>query len=99
MKAIINGKVYDTATGEYLAGQNPSMFDNGYWGPSEHLYRNSNGDFFLYGNRRFSNSEYFHRPGVFDCDEKIVPLSADDADAWAWEFMETSAYNTIFGTG
>lgn len=92
MKKIINGSRYDTATAKQI----------GYWenGPdirdlfwcSETLYRTKAGKYFLHGDGG-PGSVYASCPNG----EKIIPLTEDNAKAWAEKKLDGDAYEVAFG--
>src|SRR4051812_45958300 len=91
MKAIINGKRYDTATATLIGeaeGGGRSMSDWHFW--SEDLYRTPrSGTYFLagYGGPL---SRYARSVGQNEWTggERIIPLSAADAREWAEEHLD-----------
>ena len=97
MKKVINGAVYDTATaaklGEYDSGYPLTDFRHF----TETLYRTKSGKYFLHGEGG-GNSRY----GIWHGNsggsgEKIMPLSYEEAQAWAEEHLDGGEYIAIFG--
>ena len=88
MKKIINNKVYDTETANYIGS-----WDNGYPGNdfsylSKSLYRKKTGEYFLYMEGG-AFTECAESDGNMTCGgEKIVPLSIEQARKFAFEYLE-----------
>lgn len=99
MKKIINGKKYDTETATYLGRyQSPGNGWSDFSYYEETLYRKKTGEFFLHGEggpmTRYARSESGNtRTGG----ETIIPLTIDEAKAWAEEKLEADKYEEIFG--
>ena len=97
MKAIINGKKYDTKTATAVAEisySNP--FDHRYY--EETLYQKKTGEFFLYG---YGNclSRYQRQVGRNEWagGERIMPFTENEAKEWAEENCSGDEYIDIFG--
>lgn len=97
MKKIINGKLYDTSTAEFI-----KLYENGY--PendfkyySEALYRKDTGEYFLHGEG--GPLSKYNKPCGRDMSsgEKIIPYTEEEAKAWAEENMSADAYMELFG--
>ena len=98
MKKIINGKLYDTATAEFIGsydnGGTPSDFDY----VEETLYRKKNGEFFIHGmggaRSKYSvvSSDGWHSGG-----EKITPKDEAAAKKWSEEHISADKYIEVFG--
>lgn len=98
MKKIINGKVYDTETAKSLAWWE-NMADSSNFGYcSEELYRKKNGEYFLFGEGG-PRSKYVERvgPNSWGWGERIMPMSYQEATAWAEEHLDGDKYEEIFG--
>ena len=97
MKKIIEGKVYDTNTAEFLANKDNGYSLNDFNYANEELYLKKTGEYFLYG-QGGGNSRYgeWHGnsggPG-----EKIMPLTLDEAKQWAEENLSGEKYEELFG--
>ena len=98
MKKIINNKAYDTNTAKEL-GSWSNMADYGNFSQfSETLYRKKTGEFFLYGEggpmTKYAVAEGSNswRGG-----SRIMPLSFQEARAWAEEHLGGEEYEAIFG--
>ena len=98
MKKIINNKAYDTETAKEL-GSWSNIADYGNFSQfSETLYRKKTGEFFLYGEggpmTKYAAAEGSNswRGG-----SRIMPLSFQEARAWAEEHLGGEEYEAIFG--
>lgn len=93
MKKIINNKVYDTATARNLGGWTTTQDPSSPVYLSETLYRKKNGEFFLYCSGRPSSV-----PGAsMALDEKILPLTFDQASEWGQAHLPEAAFSATFG--
>ena len=97
MKKIINGSKYDTETAKMIAVNSYGQVgDFSHW--EEELYKTKSGKFFLYGEGG-ANSKY----GVWEGnegrgDEKIMPMSVDEAKTWAKNALNGDTYEKAFET-
>lgn len=98
MKKIIGGRKYNTETarcvGIYVVGVGDRLY-----GFSEGLYRKRNGEYFLCGEggpgSKYSKSiENGERSGM----EEIIPMSYEDARAWAEKHLDADEYEAEFGS-
>lgn len=98
MKKIIKNKVYDTDTAQKCGEYEPNPYRSDFHYFCETLYRKKTGEFFLHGEGNAA-SKYSRSCGQNEwCgDEKITPLSYDDAQAWAEEHLDGDDYIAIFG--
>lgn len=98
MKKIIHNKVYDTEKAQFLGEYAPNLYRSDFSYFSETLYRKKTGEFFLHGEGNAA-SKYSRSCGQNEwCgDEKIVPLTYEDAQAWAEEHLDGDEYIEIFG--
>lgn len=98
MKKIINGKVYDTQTAQRL-GWWENMVDSGNFGYcSEELYRKKTGEYFLFGEGGpMTKYAKFFGPSSWGWGERIMPLTYQQAMAWAEEHLDGDKYEEIFG--
>jgi hypothetical protein len=97
MKRIISNKVYDTATARELARiDTGSTAELSFW--CESLYQKRTGEYFIHGEGG-PMSRYAVSVGQneWGWGEKIIPLSAEKARAWAEEHLDTEEYERIFG--
>ena len=83
MKRIINGKAYDTDTAQKLGTWWSSNDVRDWHHVEETLYRKRTGEHFLHG----------HGGGG----ERIMPMSYDEARAWAEEHLDADDYEAAFG--
>jgi len=99
MKAIINGRKYDTETASELATARNRNFQ---WGDfqawEETLYVKRTGEFFLYGKggaaTKYATPVGHHSSASGD---SIVPLTEEDAKRWAERHLRAETYEEIFG--
>lgn len=82
MKKVINNKVYDTGTAEYIGTYLGDWEDKSKW-LREELYKKRTGEYFLY-------SEGAETP------EKITPLSFEEAKQWGENHLEGIEYEVQF---
>lgn len=94
MKRIINNKVYDTDTARSLGTWCNTEDQASPEYISEALFRKKSGEFFLYCSGRPSSI-----PGT-DCalDEKILPLTFEQAAQWGQAHLPESAFSAAFGS-
>lgn len=97
MKAIINGKKYDTETAEFMASDsaNCPCNDFAYW--EESLYKKKTGEFFLMG-KGGGLSKYAKSCGQnsWTGSKAITPLTLEEAKEWV-ENHANSEFEDIFG--
>lgn len=98
MKKIIKNKVYDTDTAQKCGEYEPNPYQSDFSYFCETLYRKKTGGFFLHGEGNAA-SKYSRSCGQNErCGgEKIVPLTYEDAQAWAEEHLDGDDYIAIFG--
>lgn len=97
MKQIIDGKVYNTKTAEYLGECHYSQpWDFNYI--SEDLYRTKKGTFFLYGEGG-PHSKYctYGANGSWGGGCKITILTETEAKEWVENNLSADRYIAIFG--
>lgn len=98
MKKIISGKLYDTATAKPVAscshGEGPRDFR--YY--EETLYRKRTGEYFLAGEGG-PMTKYRRTTGQnsWSGGEDIIPLTYEQATAWAEAEMDADDYQAEFG--
>lgn len=96
MKKIIGGAKYNTDKAKCLGRTNCGEYGSfDHW--SEELYLTRSGKFFLYGEGG-ANSKY----GVWEGnnghgDEKIMPMTEEDAKEWAESALDGDEYEKAFG--
>lgn len=98
MKKIINGRRYDTDSARFIAEDSYSnRTDFNYW--SETLYRKNTGEYFLYGEGGPA-TKYAKSVGQsqWSGGERIMPMTLDEAKAWAEKHLDATEYEEIFGT-
>ena len=96
MKKIINGKRYDTETARLIGEASYSnRTDFNYW--SEELYQKRTGEFFIYGEGGPA-SKYSRATGQNQRSggEKIIPLTIQEARAWAEKYLDADEYEQLF---
>lgn len=98
MREIVNGVLYDTATsknlGEWKSSENSVWQDNCVLT----LYQKANGEFFL---ACFGEGVEHYVYHFFDDPagriKSILPLSPEDASAWAEDYLSAEEYIAAFG--
>lgn len=98
MKKIINGKRYDTDTAREIGSWEPIANRRDFHWFREELYQKRTGEFFIYGVGNAA-SKYHRRieQSTWDGDERLIPLSYDEAREWCEEHLDADEYETIFG--
>lgn len=98
MKKIINGKVYNTESAQEMA----SWSNGGGWRDFSHceetLYRKKTGEYFLFGEGG-PMTKYAEREGQngWTGGSRIMPMTYQEAAAWAEEHLSGDEYEDIFG--
>ena len=97
MKKIIKGKKYDTETAK-LVGSASYSYPGDFQHWVETLYLKKTGEFFLHGVGG-ALSKYSQSAGgnTVTGGEAIIPLSPEEAKAWAEKHLEVEEYEKIFG--
>ena len=96
MRAIINGKAYDTATAVRMG-----FWSNGHhymdpYSKEETLFRKRTGEFFLLG-QGGSETNYAERYGKeWTGSAKVIPLTFEEAQSWSKEHLTKEEYELIF---
>lgn len=98
MYKVIDGKRYNTETAERIAiyseGGGPRDFRH--W--SEELYRKRNGEFFLFGEGGpMSKYNTYDGNNQWSGGTRIVPITYEQAQKWAEEYLSGEEYDEIFG--
>lgn len=98
MKKIINSKQYNTETAKKCGEYEPNPYRSDFNWFCETLYQKKNGEFFLHGDGNAS-SRYSKSCGQNEwCgDEKIIPLTYQEAQEWAERHLTGDEYEEIFG--
>jgi hypothetical protein len=99
MKAIINGKRYDTDSATLLgeASSNLGRSDFGWWEAG--LYRTPRSGAYFVAGRGHARSHYATNlgGGSWGAGEKIEPLTEGEAQAWAEAHLTADQVEAIFG--
>ena len=96
MKAIIEGKRYDTETADELAKADNRLSYNDFNYCFESLYRTKKGAFFLAGEGG-ALSKYAGVCGNANCEGRgIIPLTEEDALSWLEENKEVELIEKYF---
>lgn len=98
MKKIINGKAYDTDTATRLGTWWSSSDVRDFSHVEETLYRKRTGEHFLHGYGG-PMSKYARAEGQnsWSGGDRIMPMSYDEARAWAEEHLDADEYEAAFG--
>lgn len=98
MKAIINGRKYDTDTAKKIASYWNGHSCRDFCNVTEELYIKRTGEYFLYGYGG-PMSKYAHAVGdnSWSGGEKITPLTEAEARVWAETHIDVDEYEEIFG--
>lgn len=98
MQKIISGKKYSTDTAKKVAEWESSFGISDFRYAHEILFLKKTGEHFLYGEGG-GLSPYAQPYGTaFGYGEKIIPLSLEEAKAWAEKKCDAEEYSKIFGT-
>jgi hypothetical protein len=82
MKAVINKKLYDTATAEMVAAWSNGYGAGDFYSCDEALFRTKKGAFFLHGKGGAATSYAKSCGDSKRCGESIVPMGASEAREW-----------------
>lgn len=96
MNKIINGKRYNTATAEMVGEWSSDLSRTNFHWCEETLYRKRTGEFFIHGVGGPATQYSRYYDGCSYGDEKIIPLSQEEAREWAEEKLSTEEYEKIF---
>lgn len=96
MQKIIGGKRYNTETAKYIgsAQSNCGVTDFKYF--EESLYLKKTGEFFLHGEGGPASKYAKEFDGSMWGDEKIIPLSQEEARDWGEKYLEVEKYEEVF---
>lgn len=99
MKAIINGKRYDTEKADHVATASSDLPRNDYGWWEESLYRTKRSKQFFLAGEGHARSHYARNlgGGSYGPGDKITPLSREDALAWAETHLSADEIEQIFG--
>lgn len=96
MKAVINGKRYDTNTAQMIASWHSGYYGNDFRAEEESLYRTIRGNWFLAG-AGGPMTKYAESCGnMTGSGSGIIPLSAKEALQWLEDNEELDAIETYF---
>ena len=98
MKAIINGKKYDTETAKFLVQRSNYGSFRDFNHVEETLYRKRTGEYFLLG-KGGPNTIYAEwvDTNTRSGGSRIVPLTVEGAKEWAEAHASCDVYEKIFG--
>lgn len=98
MKKIINGKLYNTETAERVGRWSNGRSTRDFTWCREELYRKKTGEFFLYGEGGPQSPYIRYIDSNSWCgDERIIPMTYDEARDWAERKLDADEYESIFG--
>lgn len=98
MRKIINKKMYDTETAEWVEEFENTPYKSNYQYYVETLYRKKTGEFFLHGCGNAASpyaevrADRMRSPG-----EKIIPLTEAEAKNWMEQYGDVDTYIELFG--
>ena len=92
-KAVINSKMYDTSTAEYIGGK------ANYWHPSTKstLYRKKTGEYFIYNVLCGCLPHSMEEALMTKQKNSIIPLTEEEAKALVEEWCDADTYIRLFG--
>lgn len=97
MQKIIKGRKYDTDTAQKVCSYDNGLPESDFDALCEQLYIKRTGEFFLYGYGG-ARTAYAEADGnMWTSGERIVPLSENDAKAFAEEHASPEVYERYFG--
>lgn len=97
MRKVINGRTYNTATSKCIGQWSNGHYTNDFNYCSEDLYKNTKGAYFLHGEGG-AMSKYATRSGDNSgWGEAIIPMTAEEAQAWAEERLSGEEVEAEFG--
>lgn len=98
MKKIIDGRMYNTETAKEVGAWSNAGTWSDFHHVEETLYRKKNGEFFLYGEGGAA-SKYAKPEGQnsWSGGERIMPMTFEEARAWAEKRLDADDYEAIFG--
>lgn len=98
MRKVINHKLYDTETADYL-GSTQEFPPRNFRHFEEDLYRTGKGQFFLAG--KGGGLSKYRQPtgdGMWCGGSDIFLLSESEAKDWVEQYLSVSDYESIFGS-
>lgn len=98
MRRIINGRTYNTETSRQIGTWGNDYPVNDFKFYEETLYKNTKGAYFLYGEGG-PMSKYAKPAGQnsWTGGTDLVPMTAEEAQAWAEEHLSAAEYEAEFG--
>ena len=97
MRKIINGKMYDTDTAEYLGCWTNGYSYNDFHYCVQKLYRKKTGEYFLFGEGG-SMSMYAESYGNdITGGTRFTPMTEEEAKAWSEVNLTTDEYISVWG--
>ena len=98
MRKIINGRMYDTDTANFIGSRDNGFMCNDFHYVYEELYRKRTGEYFLYGEGG-AMSCYSVSVGnnSWGYGEAICPLDKSEAKEWAERHLTADEYIEEFG--
>ncbi|MGB5096457.1 MAG: hypothetical protein WBN82_00970 [Porticoccaceae bacterium] len=98
MRAIINGKKYDTDTAEHVASASYSGSRSDFQWWEEDLYRKRTGEFFVAGEggpmTRYARAV---DQNSWTGGSRIIPVTESGARAWVENHGDAETYERLFG--
>ena len=96
MRKVINGRTYNTETSKRIGS-----WDNGIRGDfrscEEDLYKNTKGAYFLVGEGGPMSKYAVSHGNSSSGGQKLIPMTASEAQEWAEEHLDAEEYETEFG--
>lgn len=98
MRKVINNKVYDTDKAHEVGSWSNDALAGDFDSVIEILYRKRTGEYFLYGEGG-ARTQYAVAEGQnsWSGGSRIMPMSYDDARAWAEDRLSAEDYEAEFG--
>ena len=97
MKAIINGKKYNTDTAKPVGSWSNCLSRRDFNFCVETLYRKKTGEYFLHGIGGAETRYCQYYGDMRSGGEKIIPMTEPEARAWAERRLTADEYEEIFG--
>ena len=97
MKKVVNGKMYNTETAEYIGTYSNNLSESDFRHLCEDLYKKKTGEFFLEGEGG-PLTRYKEPVGdMWRSGSAIIPLDEAEAKAWVEAHLDAEAYIELFG--
>ncbi len=97
MYKVIKGARYNTETAKCLASWSTPCAVSDFKYYEETLYRTKAGNYFLHGEGHGASPYRKREPDGWTHGEKIIPMTYEQAQAWAEEHLNGDEYESIFG--